>query len=267
MLAKILATGDQLSPYRNLRQLFEQNINVSHIAESLYCFQVTDPISLMKNYMNYYDYDVVGIERSGIVVGYIKKDDFEKLPFDLVRDFGPTEIVSDSTPLIQLLYMFKEKERLFVLEANRVTKLVTLADLQKPPIRMMLFGMISLLEMHLLRLILHYYPNETWKKELTENRLTIARDLYLQRKARNEEIQLADCLQMCDKKTLIVKHDRLRELFSFPSKNQTEAFFTDVELLRNKLAHTQDLTMGTSWRKIIILIEKCEQLLKVCEEN
>lgn len=266
-MGKIIAADDRLSPYRNLRQLFEQNINVSHIAESLYCFKVTDPILHIKNYMDYKDYDVVGIERSGVVVGYIQKEDFKKLPFDLIRDFGPTEIVSDSTPLIQLLYMFKDTDRFFVLEANRVTKLVTLADLQKPPIRMLLFGMISLLEMHLLRLILYYYPDGTWKSVLTENRLAEARQLYNQRKARNEEIQLVDCLQLCDKKMLIIKSDLLRELFSFPSKNKGETFFTDLELLRNKLAHAQDLTMGTSWKEIIILIEKTEKILKICEEN
>lgn len=266
-MGKVISSDDRLTPYRNLRKLFEQNINVSHIAEPLHCFKVTDPILHIKNYMDFKGYDVVGIERSGVVIGYIKKEDFKKLPFDLIRDFGPTEIVSDSTPLIQLLYMFKDTDRLFVLEANRVTKLVTFADLQKPPIRMLLFGMISLLEMHLLRLILQFYPDGTWKKVLTENRLAEARQLYKQRKARNEEIQLADCLQLCDKKMLIVKNDALRELFSFPSKNKTEEFFTDLESLRNKLAHAQDLTMGTTWKEIIILIEKSEQLLKICEEN
>lgn len=266
-MEKTVVTGDRLSSYRSLRQLFEQNINVNHIAEPLVCFHVTDPILHIKDYMNYKDYDVVGIEKDDIVIGYIKRVDLDQLPLDLIQYFGPTEVVSDSTPLIQLLYLFKEKERLFVLEANRVTKLVTLADLQKPPIRMLLFGMISLLEMHLLRLILMFYPNDSWKGQLSDNRLEEARELFRQRKKRNEEIQLADCLQLCDKKTLIIKKNQLRNLFQFPSKTKGEKFFRDLESLRNKLAHAQDLTMGTSWREIIILIEKCEQLLKICEAN
>lgn len=266
MLEKTVATSDSQSSYQSLRQLFEQDINVRHIAEPLVYFHVVDPILHIRDYMDYKDFDVVGMEQDGMVVGYLKREDLERLPFDLVHYFRPEEIVSDSTPLIQLLYLLKDKERLFILESNRITKIVTLADLQKPPIRMLFFGLITLLEMQLLHLITVYYPDGSWKKELSESRLADARFLFKERKKRNEEIQLLDCLQFCDKKTLIVKNKELRTLLDIPSKTKGESFFRELESLRNKLAHAQDLTMGTTWEKIIVLIEQCEQLLKICEQ-
>ncbi len=179
--------------------------------------------------------------------------------------FKPADLVSNTTPLIQVLNLFRDKNRLFILEGNTITNLVTMADLQKPPVRMLLFGIISLMEMHLLHLVKSFYPGNSWEEKISENRLLETKKLYGSRKERNEEISLMDCLQLSDKKTLIVKHKELRGLLQFDSRAQGEKFFDEIVSLRNKLAHAQDIVTGTTWRNIIDLIEQSEQLLKICE--
>jgi hypothetical protein len=82
------------------------------------------------------DYDVIGIVENGIVIGYVLKDDLgEGTCKEYFRSFSPTELLSDSTPLLQTLFIFKNTEGIFIIEGNRITKVVTLADLQKPQIR------------------------------------------------------------------------------------------------------------------------------------
>ena len=259
---------EKLGSYRKLRSLYEQNINVNSISEILETCKLTDDALWTKNYMLSKDYDVIGVEDGGIIIGYVLRDELkdEGSCNDYYRNFSPIEIVSEATPLIQALNILKESERIFILEGNRVTKVVTLADLQKQPIRMLLFGLISLLEMQLNRIIKEYLPDNTWQNHLHPKRLEYAQNLFLDRKSRNEAIELSDCLQICDKREIIVNELKLRELLEIETKKKGNVFFKELEKLRNNLAHSQDLNTSSSWNEIFILIQQIEACLERCEK-
>ncbi|MDF2792229.1 MAG: hypothetical protein K0S80_5331 [Neobacillus sp.] len=257
---------DHVSTYKSLRSLFEKNITVNSISEVLATCNVGDQALQIREQMVSKDYDVIGVEENGMVIGYVLRDDLrEGSCRDFFRSFSPSNLVSDSTPLLQTLFIFKNTERLFVIEGNRITKVVTLADLQKPPIRMLLFGVISLVEMHLYQIIRDYFNEDSWKKHLGEKRIQQAEELFLQRKARNEGIELSDCLQLCDKRDIVLGEQSLRELLGIESKSKGKDFFKKLENLRNNLAHSQDLNTENSWNEMFSLIEQTEILLEKCE--
>ena len=258
---------DKVSSYQSLRSLYDQNITVNSIAEMLDTCSLHEDASIIKNMMIMKDYDVLGVEDNGIVIGYVTRNELgEGTCQTYYRSFSPTELVSESTSLLHTLFIFKEIERIFILEGNRVTKVATLADLQKPPIRMLLFGLISLLEMHLYRIINDYFPNDAWKKHLNPKRIQFAEDLFFQRKARNEAIQLSDCLQICDKRDIVLNEDHLRELLGIETKTKGKHFFKRLEELRNNLAHSQNINTENSWNEMFSLIEQTEKLLEECEK-
>lgn len=258
---------DKVSSYKNLRSLYEQNITVNSISETMDTCNLNDEAEIIKRMMDAKDYDILGVEENGIVIGYVVRNELkEGICKKYYRSFSPTELVSESTPLIDTLFIFKETERIFVLEGNRVTKVVTLADLQKPPIRMLLFGLISLLEMHLYRIIKDYFPDDTWKEHLSTNRIKFAEELFSVRKSRNEAIQLSDCLQICDKRDIVLNESPLRELLGIESKSKGKYFFNKLESLRNNLAHSQNLNTQNSWNELFLLIEQTEKLLGECEK-
>lgn len=258
---------DHVSTYKSLRSLFEKNITVNSISEVLATCNVGDQALQIRDQMDSKDYDVIGVEENGMVIGYVLRDDLKEGSCrDFFRSFSPSDLVSDSTPLLQTLFIFKNTERLFIIEGNRITKVVTLADLQKPPIRMLLFGVISLIEMHLYRIIRDYFKEDGWKKHLSEKRIQLAEDLFLQRKARNEGIELSDCLQLCDKRDIVLSEQPLRETLGIESKSKGKDFFKKLENLRNNLAHSQDLNTQNSWNEMITLIEQTETLLEICEK-
>ena len=248
------------SPYKSLRKLFEENIHVNHIPEELVSFEAGSKMDDILNYMEQTGFDVVGIKDNGRVIGYLERGSSAMIRFQ------PSDLVSESTPLIHLLYLFEHIDRIFILERNEVTRLVTLADLQKPPVRMLLFGIISLMEMHLLYVVKQVYRDLSWKEKVSTERLRSAEHLYEMRKERNEEITLLDCLQLSDKKTLIVKKKELLLNLGFTSRAAAERFFNKLELLRNNLAHSQELTGGSSFREIIRTVKECERVLAACEQ-
>lgn len=258
---------DKVSSYKSLRSLYEQNITVNSISETLDTCNLNDDAKNIKNMMMIKDYDVLGVEDNGIVVGFVVRNELKEGNCkEYYRSFSPTELVSESTSLLHTLYIFKENEKIFILEGNRVTKVVTLADFQKPPIRMLLFGLISLLEMHLYRIINDYFPNETWKKHLSPKRTKLAEDLYSLRKSKNEAIQLSDCLQICDKRDIVLNESPLRELLGIETKSKGNRFFKNLEELRNNLAHSQNIHTENSWNEMFSLIEQTEKLLEECEK-
>jgi hypothetical protein len=161
--------------------------------------------------------------------------------------------------------LLAEKSRLFILERNRVTAIVTRSDLEKAPVRLLLFGLVTLLEAQLLNLIRLYYDADGWQRFLSQRRLAKAEQLLQERAARDEEIDLSDCLQFSDKRDLVLRAERLRTLLGFKSKKSAERFLTEAEALRDRLAHAQSTVSGSSWPDIIALAEKINALLQRCE--
>jgi hypothetical protein len=97
--------------------------------------------------------------------------------------------------------------------------------------------------------------------------LAAAEKLQTERRARNEEITLLDCLQFCDKRELILASEDLRKKLGIASKNQGSQMFKTAEELRNRLAHSQqDLVQGSTWKEQIELVAKVEKLVHLSDD-
>ena len=78
---------------------------------------------------------------------------------DHLQTIRPDDLISDSTELADLFKVLGIRPSVFVLAGSAVTGIVTRADLNKPPLRIYLFGLISLLEMHLLYWVRSEFPS------------------------------------------------------------------------------------------------------------
>lgn len=100
-------------------------------------------------------------ESGGEVIGFVFRD---SLKTGIVRGhlqkITSEHLISDS-PLANLLSIFRTRERAFVLVGQDVRGIITRANLHKPPVRVYLFGLIFLLEMHLTYRVAISYPNDS----------------------------------------------------------------------------------------------------------
>lgn len=255
---------------QQLMELFESRILVRHIAEQLESRSGDENASEVLGWMQERDFDVAGIEDQGSAYGYIEQCKLGKgLCKEYVQSFHVSDLVSESAALLDALSILRSKQQVFVLEVNKVTGIVTRGDLQKAPFRMLLFGLVTLLEMQLLRIIRAYYPDNAWKRHepklISDKRVKIACDLLARRKERNEVVDLADCLQFCDKGEIAVKTPSILDKLGFPSKADAEKFMRRVVDIRNKLAHGQDIVSGSVWPDIIDLVERIRNALERLE--
>jgi hypothetical protein len=198
------------SSSQNLRELFEQNISVRHITEPLASFDAETSASMVFDFMNKHDYDVVGVRRSGLVIGYVRQVTPERDDIaSHIIPFSSAELIDDTTSLLVALSLMRQSSHLFVRIFGQVGGIVTRGDLQKAPVRMWLFGLISLVEMQMLRLIRVEYPRDSWKQLIAQKRLKKAEKMLADRHQRNAAIDLADCLQLCDKREIFAQSDAL----------------------------------------------------------
>jgi len=255
---------------QDLRSLFENNITIEYVAEPLKSVSANSDVAQVLTWMRERDFDVVGVETAAIISGYVEISSLisvtEGKCGDYQRAFHPQELIALSTPLIKLLPILQQTPRLFVLDCNQVTGIITCGDLQKAPVRMLLFGLVTLLEMNLLRLVRLYYLQDTWREVLKSDRWEAAQKLWRESQQRNEATDLLDYLQFCDKRDLILHQPELIQKLGIKSKRSGERLLKSAEHLRNRLAHAQDLVSGSSWTDLISLAQDMEKLLISCEE-
>jgi len=255
------------STSQNLKELFEQTITVRFIAEPLRSFDVNSEASKIRSFMEQQGYDVIGIRRNGLIIGYVTKEklsDRAVIPEDICY-FTETELVDDTANLVEVFKMLRTRPQIYVKYLNEVCGIVTKGDLQKAPVRMWLFGSVSFLEMQLLRVIRGCYPNESWKVYLKDKRLEMARKLFEDRKAKNEEIDLADCLQFCDKIDILESISKIKMHAGITPQRPVKALLNKAKDLRDNLAHAQDIITGR-WPEIAETMEGIESLLEDLEK-
>jgi hypothetical protein len=241
--------------------VFHTAFVVHDIAEPLVSFDDSTPAERARAHMESSRFEVVGVRAAGRVEGYLELGDLGAGTCgDYMRSFEESQIILDSSPVVDLLLRLNDHRRLFVSVLGRVGGIVSRSDLQKPPVRMWLFGMVTLIEMRFSRLIERYCPDSSWQQLLSPGRLQKAHELLAERIRRNQDLTPLDCLQLSDKARIVARHEKLRSLTRFPSKRQLEEAAKRLEKLRNNLAHSQDIVTH-DWETIVALSENLDRVL------
>ncbi len=222
-------------------------MSVRYLAEHFVSFDAQRHAPEVRAFMEARDFDIVGVRQNGAVVGYVCQADLREDTLEqYVRPFDKQLLLDNWRPMLAVLQLLGNFPHVFVVVMGEVAGIIMKGDLQKAPVRMWLFGVLSLLEMQFLRLIRATYPRGAWKELLSRDHLAKAEELFQHRQQRNEAIDLADCLQLADKRTIVLKSDTLRHALGFPSNRKGKDLLETLEQLRDELAHAQDIITGRS---------------------
>jgi len=235
-----------------MKDIFSSGITAKNIEEPLYCCPTGMNAIDAKILLKIHAFDTVGIKetKDGPVLGYVNQSELNNGQcIEHKHDLIIKDLISNSTPLIDMLPYLKKYERVFVITGNEVSGIITRADLQKPPVRVMIFGFITLFEMHMTHHINQVFPKDSWNEHIVKKRIDKAKHIQILRKGRNEERDLLDCLQFCDKREIIFASEKLMKIFGVGEDDIGK--LEEIENLRNSLAHSQNIKSGVSWEQII----------------
>ena len=238
-----------------VQRLFAEYFTARDIAELLVSFDASAASADVREFMRANDFDVVGIRRDGRVVGYIEGASLENGACEqCLQQLEKAAVVIDSIPLLKTIMELKNAPFLFVSVFGGVCGIITPSDLEKPPVRMWLFGIVTLIEMRCSELVERHCPGDTWKEHLSEGRLEKAKALLEERSRRNQKLRLFDCLQFSDKGQIVARNEDIRKHTVFSSRRQAEETIKKLEQLRNNLAHAQDFLIS-DWETVLLLCE------------
>ena len=231
------------------------------IAEPLASFDSDKCAVDTQQFMNKNDLKVVGVRRDGVVAGYVQQQDLIGGKCgDHMHCFDKNIVLPETSFYPEVIDCLSRSRYCFISVLGSVGAVITQNDIQKPSMRMWLFGMITVLEMFIVRTIETKYPHSTWQRELAPVRLKKAEDLQNERKRRNQHVKLLDCLQLGDKIKILIRDPEMREDMGFESKRTAEKATKDFESLRNNLAHAQDI-ITYNWDSIVTISRRLNKIM------
>jgi hypothetical protein len=263
-ISPITGQRRQGTRFSSLKKIFVDNVTAKSIYEPLLCCPAESLAVSAKKALKNRGFDVAGAKEAegGKVIGYVLTDELDSGPLrDYVNVFDSDCLISDSTPIADIFSALTKRDFVFVLYGKLILGIITKADINKPPVRIYLFGMISLFEMHMNLWINHFYPNYNWMHEISESRLESARNVYELRRGENQDLSLLECIQFCDKRDLLRKSNEFINDFDF-SRNGFDKIAKRIEKIRNELAHSQNSIISkTEWSVFVETVNRLEVFL------
>ncbi|MHC4207901.1 MAG: hypothetical protein ACYSTT_24875 [Planctomycetota bacterium] len=244
-----------------MKRLFTEGFTVMDIAESLISFDVDRSAPEIRQIIGQDNVEVVGVRDKGAVSGYALCDELtDGRCHDHLHKFDEGSVLACSASYRDVIHALDRSRYCFVRMLGQVIAYVKRADIQKPSVRMWLFGMITIAEMHMVREIELLFPHETWREAISPGRLNKAEALQAERERMNQEVRLLDCLHFVDKNRILMKDPAVREDLGFGSKREAEQAVKAFESLRNNLAHAHDI-VTYDWDTIVYVAGRLERII------
>ncbi len=178
----------------------------------------------------------------------LKFDKGDKTP----QPISTTDTLPSHTSLFATYKKLLEKRRYFILTPQGITHIVTRSDLDKIPLRLGIFGLLSVFETFLKHKVRTEFE-EVYKNSLTEKRLDYAKVLFREKIRKNEDIDLIECLQLGDLRTIFSKEKRYKDLLPGLNREKYDKSLRAIVRLRDSLAHAQP-SLPYSWPEIYELL-------------
>jgi hypothetical protein len=245
----------------DVQKAFMHGITARDIAEPLPSFDNTAVASEAKAIMFRRGYEVAGVRDEGLISGYVRQAELgEGLCRDFVHPFEDAVVLLPTAPLTEVIQALSEAPLVFVRILGQVGGMITRADLQDPPVRMWLFGLVTAIELRFHDLIEEHLPEDAWARYLSSERTEKARLLLEERSRREQHPTLLDCLQFADKGQIIARDETLRKRAGFQSRRRADYAVKLFEGLRNNLAHSQDI-VASDWDTIATIAANLERVI------
>jgi len=243
-------------------RLFMRAFSAEDIAEPLPSFDADTDAKTVKQTLARRGSNVAGVRVDGLVKGYVRPEGLgQGACLEALRPFKDGQVLRNEASLSDVVHVLTRHDHCFVCILGSVTGIIGRGDMQKPAVRMWLFGIITLSEKHMRDRILARWPNEEWTERLSPGRLEKAKHLRRERRRRGVECLLLDCVQVADQAQILMTMPEERLAFGFESKGAAREVIRQFQSLRNNLAHAQDI-VSYDWAQIARMSQRMDALAR-----
>jgi hypothetical protein len=239
-------------------RLFTKAFTARDIQEPLLSFDAQSIEKVLTNGL-VQDVQILGVREQGRISRYLTQDDISSGKKIVTREFDQRQIVDIEAPLADIIHILTHFSACFTSVDQTIIGVIRRGDIEKPVVRMWLFGVIIMIEMLAGDLIRAQYPDGRWTDLISSGRREKAEVLLEERLRRGYQCNLLDCLQFSDKLQIVLRNQQFLEGAGFQSASNAKKALKDLESLRNNLAHGQEITRH-DWPPIIRLAQRVQQL-------
>ena len=249
------ALQDQFLRFRR----FIQNFSARDILEPLHSFDAGIDAERVRHFFEHEGVALIGIRQKGMPAGYITpEDEIGTGAVLFYRPFLQLQIVPLEAPLTDVIHVLSRFAHCFIRIAGEIIGVITRADIEKPLVRMWLFGIIMQFEIVVTTLVKERWPQEEWREFISAGRLAKAAELMEERRRRKiAGGDLFSCLQLSDKLRVAGQIEDFYKKLGYQSLGAAKKMSKEFEALRNNLAHGQDITVE-NWRAILRLARRID---------
>ena len=152
------------------------------------------------------------------------------------RPLSEGDLIGANASILDFIRDADSKPRRLIVSESEIMGLVTVSDLQRLPVRVALFALVTGLERTMAGAISKQYEDENkWWELLSERRREKVREKVAKSKQDNGFVNTLLFTEFCDKRDVL--------LHFFPSslsKTKLRRQLEEIEELRNKVAHAND---------------------------
>jgi hypothetical protein len=244
-----------LRDHRRSLRAFARAFSARDIAEPLRSFDRERPRAELFAQVEKHSDPVVGIRDGGVLSHYFYGGvSTRSADRNNLWPIRPDQILEWDKPLYDVALVLTRHDFCFVSALGAIIGVISRADMQKPVVRMWLFGIISFIESEVNARIEARWGETDWIPHVTPSRLEKARELWQERRRRDQPCSLLSCLQMSDKAKILMQEGKALADYGFTSKGAAKRVLKEIESLRNNLAHAQDIVTH-DWAQIARLAQ------------
>jgi hypothetical protein len=243
-----------------MKKLFTEAFTALEIAEPLLSFDNDKNSEHVKQAIGAKNQTVAGVRIDGVVAGFVLLEDLSAGTCgEHIQTFS-NNVTTETASFPEVIDILSGSDYCFVSVLDSVSAVITKNDFQKPAVRMWLFGMISIVEIFISRVIKEKYPGSSWQDLIPEGRLKAAKELQAERKRAGQDLNLLDCLHLADKAGILIKDPEMREDFGFESRKDAKKSAWEFMSLRNSLAHAHDI-VTYDWDMIVNMSKRLDKIM------
>ncbi|HHJ17699.1 MAG TPA: bifunctional (p)ppGpp synthetase/guanosine-3',5'-bis(diphosphate) 3'-pyrophosphohydrolase [Gammaproteobacteria bacterium] len=248
---------------RHFKRMFMELFTARDIAEGLLSFDSGYDREAVRKALTHHRQEVASVRVKGTVQGYLRLSDVSEAGEgnDTFRNFTVDQVLPGSAPLADVIHVLTRHDYCFITVLGDIAGVICRDDINKPMVRMWLFGIVTMIEMGMVQLIEERFPDESWQGVISEGRLGKAQDIQAERQRRNQYCSLIDCLQLSDKAQILINDELSLAQLGFDSKATAKRGVRELESLRNHLAHAQDIVMH-DWAQIARMTRRMEEITR-----
>ena len=173
------------------------------------------------------------------VINILNRVDEVSLKQNVKDHFQPISekvIIGGNSTIIDFLKNIEKEPFKLVVSKNNVSGFVTFSDIQKIPVRVSIFSLITELEIAITSFVSKKFKNDkNWMKLLSEGRIEKINLKIDQIKNNDNFVSKIIFTELPDKLDIILKLKLLKI-----SAKQQKKYFEEITKLRNKVAHSSD---------------------------